>query len=192
MVCRLAVHRGHLLEGFRALQPTRKPSKRALRENLRAKALLAFDGRFLSIEAFERTIVAGAEGDWPGLATISGNALLALVMAPPGGDPLIFEYAEGRLKVGTWAVSCEWQPISHKLLDLPAAPDWVETLALKFYATRAQILAGGYDPQIRLAERQLDKLVKRTVKGLSAFGVTEQDIRSLIETRLAQRYVSAT
>src|SRR5688572_20674003 len=57
MVCRLAVHRGHLLEGFRALQPGRKPSKKALRENQRAKALLAFDGRFFSIEAFERTIV---------------------------------------------------------------------------------------------------------------------------------------
>lgn len=180
----LAVERSDLLHGLEHFKPKRKKFKMRGSQ----KAVLGFDGHFFSIEALDRAIAAHAEGTWPGLAYISCNALLALAIAPPDGDPVIVRCDGHRLSVGSWNVTCEWQPASQTLMALPATPDWVEALSLKYRAARGYIVAGGYDKEIRKAEKELTKIIARVTKPLSPLGITEEDLRSLIETRLAERY----
>ena len=49
------------------------------------RALLAFDGRFFSLEGLDCVVVTNAEGVWPGNATVSAQTLFALAKFPPHG-----------------------------------------------------------------------------------------------------------
>lgn len=156
------------------------------------KAMLAFDGRFCSIEAFNVVIVAKATGIWPGIARFSASAIAALAKFPPRSDPFIVRITGNQLRLGPLNVGCEWQPVSHTLMELPAAPDWIEALSLKYRASRAQILSAGLSKEIAQAERKVEILIGKVGKSLAPLGVTESDIRALVENRLAERYAKRT
>lgn len=156
------------------------------------KAILGFDGRFFSIEALDVIIVAKAKGVWPGIARIGASVMIALAKVPPASGPVVVQIIGDRLKLGPLTVNCEWQPVSHTLLDLPSAPDWIETLSLKYRAPRSQIISKGWDKDIARAERKLTSLITKVGKSLTTFGVTEKDIRDLIERRMAERYTTRT
>jgi hypothetical protein len=180
----LAVDRRELVNGLRRfIRADVWPSQ---------KAAVAFDGRFFSIKAANRVIVAHAQGTWPGLAYVRANVVIAMAMAPPEGEPVRVSCDGKRLRFGSFAVMCAWQPISATLLSLPAAPDWVEALSREYHACRAQATLGGNPPDRLRSEQQLARLVSRAARPLAALGITEEDIRSLIQRRLAQRLARPT
>jgi hypothetical protein len=149
------------------------------------KAAIAFDGRFFSIKASNRVIVAHAEGTWPGLAYVRSNAIIALALAPPDAEPIRICCDGKRITFGTYAVVCGWQPISATLLSLPATPDWVEALSRGYRSSARNSPCDTTARSITAkSEQQLARLVAQAVKTLSELGITEQDIRSLIEKRL--------
>jgi hypothetical protein len=154
-----------------------------------AQAMLAFDGKFCSIEAFDVLIVARANGIWPGIARFSATAIAALAKFPPDSDPFVIRIAENKLSLGPVNIACEWQPVSHTLMNLPAAPDWIEALSLKYRASRSQILSAKANKTIAQAERKLEILIAKVGKSLQPLGVTKSDIKALIEMRLVERYV---
>jgi hypothetical protein len=183
MEYQLQVDRYHLLDGLQKFRTRRR------RFRASEKALFAFDGRFLSIEALDVVVVAQANGVWPGVASVGVQFVVALARVPPTGEGTIeIACRDNHLKVGSLTVGCEWQPVSHSLLKLPAAPDWIEALSLKYRGTRGQILAGGHNFSIERAERKLHKVVARAAKLLAPLGVTQQDLRVLVDDRLAKRY----
>lgn len=182
MAYRLAVDRRELVSGLRRfIRAEVWPSQ---------KAVIGFDGRFFSIKAANRVIVAHARGTWPGLAFVRSNAIVAMALAPPDGEPVRVSCDGKRLRFGSFSVVCAWQPISVTLLSLPGVPDWLEALSREYRAPRAQTCIDGGSTDVRVikSEQQLARLVSRAAKTLAALGVTEQDIRSLIESRLAQRH----
>jgi hypothetical protein len=150
------------------------------------KAVIAFDGRFFSIKASNRVIVAHAEGTWPGLAYVRSNAIIALALAPPDSEPLRICCDGKRITFGTYAMICAWQPISATLLSLPATPDWVEALSRGYRSTSARNRTCEATPGTLTtkSEQQLARLVAQAVKALSELGIAEEDIRSLLEKRL--------
>jgi hypothetical protein len=190
----LRVNQNDLLEGLNRFEPRNSRELRKLQKvlgKIRGKPMaeLAFDGKFFSIEALDRVAVVKAEGEWPGIATVSASVVVAFATAPPpAGDPVIVTCDGEHLRFGSLTVGCTWQSVAHTLLQLPAAPDWIEALSLKYRSTRAQILAGGYERDIQKAERKLDKLIKKVVESLSPLGISEQDIQLLVERRLTERY----
>jgi hypothetical protein len=185
MAYRLAVDRRELVSGLRRfIRAEVWPSQ---------KAVIGFDGRFFSIKAANRVIVAHAHGTWPGLAFVRSNAIVAMALAPPDGEPVRVSCDGKRLRFGSFSVVCAWQPISITLLSLPGAPDWLEALSREYRAPRSQPCTdGGTDLRVIKSEQQLARLVSRAAKTLAALGITEQDIRSLIESRLAQRHKRPT
>ena len=176
----LAVDRRELISGLRRfIRAEVWPSQ---------KAVIGFDGRFFSIKAANRVIVAHANGTWPGLAYVRPNAIVAMALAPPEGEPVQVSCDGKRLKFGSFTVMCAWQPVSVTLLSLPGAPDWLEALSREYRASRTQsLLDGSSDYRVIKSEQQLARLVSRAAKPLAALGITENDIRSLIEKRLALR-----
>jgi hypothetical protein len=192
----LRVDRFDLLEGLKRIAPRNSTEARRyqkLFDNKRGKpkADLAFDGKFLSIEALDNVIVAKAEGVWAGFATVNASLVVALASAPPAGEPVVLACDGEHLRFGPLTVGCTWQSVAHTLLDLPATPDWIEALSFKYRTTRARIIKGGFQSQIQEAEHNLDKLIRRVAKSLAPLGVSDQDIRTLVESRLAERFTRA-
>ena len=180
MVYDLAVDRRELVKGLRRLIRAEVwPSQ---------KATVAFDGRFFSIKAANRLVVAHARGTWPGIAYVRSNAIVAMAVAPPEGEPVRVTCDGRRLRFGSFVMVCAWEPISSTLLSLPAAPDWLEALSREYRAQRR----GRPRSEGVNTEQQVAKLVAKAAKALAALGITEQDIRSLIEARLAQRQQGAS
>ena len=181
MEYQLSVDRNHLLNGLKRIQIPRKIRRSQ-------KAILGFDGRFFSIEALNCVIVASAYGMWPGNACVSAQFVCALALGLPAGDPVNVVCDGEHLRLGTLTISCTWQPVSETLLDVPAAPDWIEALSLKYRASRGRILADRLAPEIAKAERKLAAVISKVAKSLAPLGITEKDIQALIDERLVERY----
>ena len=180
----LLVDRAHVIQG---LQTFRLPRK------LRAenRAVLGFDGSYLTVEGCDQMFVAGATGAWPGNAETSVNLIAALKQALPPGDPLHVRCDGNRLSIGSIRVDCYWQPVSAMLSKAPAAPDWIAALALRYSVHRGQIVTGGLKGEINDAEYKLSRLVARVAKSLAPLGVTAGDIHALIERRLRERHLAS-
>ena len=181
MTYQLSVNGNDLRNGLKYFK-----SRRKIRSY--EKAVLAFDGHFFSIEALDKTIAAHAEGVWPGIAYVSASVILAFATAPPTEDPILLSCDGEHLRFGSLKVGCEWQPVSHTLMKIKAAPDWVDALSLKYRAKRAQLISGKHLASIAAAEKTLTKLIKECAKKLSPLGISDKDIRLLIEDRLEKRY----
>jgi len=181
MTYALAVDRRELISGLRRfIRAEVWPSQ---------KAVVAFDGRFFSIRAANRVIVAHAQGIWPGAAYVRANVIVAMALAPPEGEPVRVSCDGKRLRFGSFAVICAWQPVSATLLSLPAAPDWLEALSREYRAGRRGLNGDAKTANGVRTEQELAKLIARAAKPLAALGITEADIRLLIEQRLSQRRV---
>ena len=153
------------------------------------KAVLAFDGRYLSIEALDKVLVAGADGIWPGIAYVTSGVVVAFASAPPAGDRVVFSCDGERVRLGSLTVGCKWQPVSHTLMRVDAVPDWIEALSLKYRVHRSEMVSGKHKAAIAEAETKLRKLIGQVAKKLAPLGITEGDLRSLVEERLVERYV---
>ena len=168
----LLVNRCDLLEGLKRIAPRNSTEARRYQKLFngkrgRPKAELVFDGKFLSIEALDNVIVAKVEGVWTGFATVNASLVVALATAPPAGEPVVVACDGEHLRFGSLTVGCTWQSVTHTLLELPAAPDWIEALSFKYRTTRSRIIKDGFQRQIQEAEHTLDKLIKRDSKSLA-------------------------
>ena len=171
----LRVNQNDLLEGLKRIAPRNSIEARRLQKLInnkrsKPKAELAFDGKFLSIEALDRVVVDKAEGTWPGFARVSASVVVALATAPPAGDPVIVACDGEHLRFGSLTVGCTWHSVAHTLLEFPATPDWIETLSFKYRTTRSRIIKGGFQSKMRDAEQTLDKLIRRVSKSLAPLG----------------------
>jgi hypothetical protein len=173
----LVVDGGHLRQGLRWFEKVRK---------IRAteKALISFDRTFMLVEALDRGFVARASGEWPGTAKVNATLVAALAKAPPAAEDVRVAYADGKLRIGSLSVACEWQPVSVSMMNIRAAPDWVEALAMKYRLPRGRIVAEGLAERVEDAERQMDRLIVRCAKSLAPLHVSEADLRELVEKRL--------
>lgn len=152
------------------------------------RAVLAFDGRYFSIEALDKVLVANAEGIWPGIAYVTASVIVALASVPPADEIVQLSCDGERVRFGSLTVGCKWQPVSNTLIRAKAIPDWVEALSLKYRAHRSMMVSGRNKAAIAAAESELTKLLKQVAKKLAPVGITESDLRQLVESRLAERY----
>jgi hypothetical protein len=85
-------------------------------------------------------------------------------------------------------VDCAWQPVSAALANAMPADDWIAALALRYSMPRGRIATDGFKRSVDDAERKLSRLVARVAKTLLPLGVTADDIRNLVETRMRERH----
>lgn len=154
------------------------------------RVLLAFEGEFLSIEAGGATAVMHATGKWHGRATFSPEIMRALATVPPAQDPIPISYADGHLLVGNMTVVCQWNTVSQAFIHNLANPDLLDLLALERTISRAEIKGTGLGKRIRSAREKAERRIRKTAAQLAEFEVTEDDIRALVETRIATRLMS--
>lgn len=148
--------------------------------------LLAFEGGFLSIESGEVTAVMHAEGSWHGRALFSPEVLRAIATFPPSQDPII-SYADGHVLIGTMTIPCQWESSSKQLIQVLTNPDLVDLLALGKSISRAEYLGSGLGKKIRSAQEKAERRIKSAAAQLAALDITETEIRTLVESRVADR-----
>ena len=156
------------------------------------QALLAFDGRFLSIEFQGVAAVMHAVGEWHGQANFSGVVMHALVMYPPTHDPLIVAYADAHLLIAGMTIPCTWTVTSRRLVETLENPDLLGKLALERTLSRAEARSSLWRPRLGAAVKDRDRRIRLAARHLGELGVSDADIRAMIDARVGARINSAS
>lgn len=153
------------------------------------RAILGFDGKYLTIEC--RHVVAHAQGSgtWPGNAYVSASLINALAVSPFARDRVTVSCDGVNLQFGPVKLGCRWQPVSSQLQDLPGVQDWMRGLAISYLMPRGQVVADGLAREVEEAEQKLAALVNRAAKTLAPLGISVADVEALVVRRLEERYV---
>lgn len=149
--------------------------------------LLAYEGGFLSIESGAVTAVMNAIGEWHGRAVFSPTILQALAMIPPLQDPVEITYDGGHLFIGSMKIICQWNTVSQAFIDDLANPSLIDLLALKETVPRSEIGGSSLGKQIRSAHEKAERRITNAAKQLQDLEITEAEIRSLVDARIATR-----
>jgi hypothetical protein len=181
---------GNLLNNL--LQVSLKEFKRGTKVFQRKRmkfgpVLLAFENEFLSIESGEVTAVMNATGEWHGRAIFSPNILHAIAMVPPLCDPVQISYDDGHLFVGGMKIVCQWHTVSQAFIEDLENPSLIDLLALRETVPRSEIGGTSMGKQIRNAHEMAERRITNAAKQLQDLEITEAEIRSLVDIRIATR-----
>jgi len=148
--------------------------------------LLAFEGGYLSIESGDVTAVMHAEGEWNGRAMFSPEFLRAVSTFPPSQDPITVSYAEGHLFIGHITIPCKWEPPMQHCIQDVTNPRLMDLLVLARTIPRAECVGTGLGSKIRSAQEKAELRIRNASAQLIDLEVTEQEIRAMVEARIAK------
>lgn len=164
------------------------------RKRMFGTVLLAFEGGFLSLETDAIKTVMRASGQWHGRARFSAEILRALALVPPTGNPVIMSYAQGHLLIGNMTIACTWIDVRKEsiAIDVEAAcsPGIIDVLAMDRTARRVDANRAEMRQQIRSAKEKMARRIKNAVEQLSDLGISEAEIRALVESKIVARIES--
>lgn len=150
------------------------------------QVVVAFEGGFLSVESGDIVCVMRASGSWYGRALFKPSVLQALAKVPPVTNPIPLAYADGHLLLAGLTIPCEWQSTAKALVSDLLNPSLPELLALARTMPRAEIRATELGKQVAGALAASERRIKNAAKQLQEFGVTEAEIRELVEAKVVR------
>ena len=153
------------------------------------RALLAYDGTFLSIESGEIAAVMRSAGEWHGQATFSPSILRALATVPPAQDPITISYADGHLLIGSMTIACDWRLASQSFIESIENPSLMDLLAMERNISRGELAGTELGKRIRSARLKMERCLTRASAQLEEMDITEDDLRALVELRLSKRLI---
>ena len=151
------------------------------------RAILAYDGSFLSIESGEITAVMRSVGEWHGPATFSPTILRALATVPPAQDPIKISYADGHLLIGSMTIACDWRRESQPMIEAIENPTLLDLVAMERTMPRGELAGTELGKRIRSAQQKMERRLKNAAAQLEEMEITENDLRALVEQRLSTR-----
>lgn len=182
MTANLLVDRTELLDALRLLKRMARTRKH--------EAVLTFLDGWLCIELGGYTAKARAEGDWPRRLRLPAGVVAQLAIALPAGDPVHLEVDNGRLRLGSFALSCTVDETDDELLRLPANADMVDVLALAATHSRDRIASAGLLAVLEEAEQRRERAIEQAARLLQPFGVRSEEVRSIVTAAL-RRHLEA-
>lgn len=170
-----------------ALAEFKSAMKPFVRKNIRlGPVLMAYEGGFLSIESGDVVVVMRADGAWNGRASFQPGVLQALGMIPPTINPVSLAYADGHLLLAGLTIPCRWELASKALVADLLNPSMLHLLALARSIPRAEMWGTDQGRQIASALQATERRIKSAAKQLDPFGISETEIRQLVEQRLQE------
>jgi len=151
------------------------------------EAMLAFEGRFLSIEVGEVIAVVGASGIWNGRAFFKAYLLAALHHAPPSADPIVIRCNGENAQIAGVSIGCRWEPASAAFIASALEPSLIDLLAMAQTAKRAEVRGTELGKKLQAAKKSANGIVKRAARSLSRLGIEEAELWALVESRVQQR-----
>lgn len=171
-----------------SLKEFKRGTKIFQRKRLRlGHVLLAYESGFLSIESGEVTTVLNAVGEWQGRAIFSPNILQALAMVPPLQDPVQISYDGEHLLIGSMKIICQWYTVSQTFIENLTAPSMIDLMALGQAMPRSEVRGTDLGKQVTSAYQKAERRIMNAAKQLQDLEITEAEIRSLVNARIASR-----
>ena len=168
---------------FKALMKRVSISKRNSAHEL---ATIAFRKGFGELEVGATTLMFHADGDWKGQATFTAAMLVAVREYPPSGDPIVIEYADEKITIGNFKMGATWHTAVAKRIVIPDEADWPDVLLATLQMSKAQALLPTESARRRAAYQELNKRIARAASELAPLGITQSDLRALIEVRFLE------
>lgn len=155
------------------------------------KVLLALENGFLSLESDTVKTVMRATGKWEGRAWFAAEILRALAMVPPLQNPVTISYAQNRILIEGMTIACMWEPDRDDdidfMIDGTLNPSIIDFLAMDRVAKRVKVGQPGMSQKIRSAKEKMVRRVKNASSQLLDLGISETQIRSLIDEKIEAR-----
>ena len=163
-----------------------------MRKNAKKKpvilpAILSFSNGFLSIDSDDKVAVIHATGEWHGKAQFSSSIIKALALVPLNTNPVMINYADGRLSIGTTSMACDWALASQGMIAQTTNPSLIDVFAMWRTQPAEQLLAKSITQQNKLAKEKLLIATASAAKKLDEFEVTQDDLLKLIEAKVKAR-----
>ena len=149
----------------------------------RIEAGLSFGEGAAKLEVGSMGIRFYAKGEWPGEARFSASLVYALKHYPPIGDVAI-TYDNHALTIGTSKVAATWNACIAEGATIPDDADWVATLVI---AARERGFRRDHGSSLHTARRELARRIAHAADELAPLGITQSDLRALVEVRLLER-----
>ncbi len=151
------------------------------------RVLLAFENGLLTIESGEASTIMRAEGEWHGRAYFSPEVLRAIALYPPATDPVVISYAEGHLMLATMTIPCDWVNPARELAKVIVEPDMLDLLAMGRSMPRSEVIGTELGKKVRSAQQKATRRITSAASQLCELGVTEDDVRALVDAKIARR-----
>jgi hypothetical protein len=156
-----------------------KPSK--------SKALLAFDGRYLSIEVGSATAAMVAQGEWHGRAIFASNLVQAMIKFHPVTDPIKISYQNNELLFAGVKIPCEWQLVSKSYIEALEDPSLLDLLAIERTVDRHELGINKLGKKLSSAIKEKERRISNAATQLAVLGITSDQIIGLVEESITDR-----
>jgi hypothetical protein len=156
-----------------------KPSK--------AKALLAFDGRYLSVEVGSASTAMVAHGEWHGKARFASNIVQAMIKFPPVTDPINISYQNNELLFAGVKIPCEWELVSKGYIKSLENPTLLDLLAIERTVARHELGVSELGKKCKSAIKEKERRITSAANQLEVFGIGADQIAHLVDNSISDR-----
>lgn len=156
-----------------------KPSK--------VKALLAFDGRYLSIEVGSATAAMVAEGEWHGKARFASSLVQAMLKFPPATDPIKISYQNNELLFAGIKIPCAWELVSRSYIKSLENPTLLDLLAIERTVDRHELGISELGKKCKSAIKEKERRITSAANQLEVFGISADQITHLVDKSISDR-----
>lgn len=166
------------------IQELKRLAKVLGRRRNAADALLRYEEGQLRISIGGAEVGMTAQGQWQGEARVSAAWLRAFAKVPPPQDPVVIQVEGSRMRIGGSSIACQWQVPGAATVEIPLNLDLRERIRLAFSHPHAELEKSGLAPMVVEARAELEKRIAAAAQQLAPCGVTETDIRLLVEGKM--------
>lgn len=177
----LTTSRKNFVFAMKMLRSLGKPRKGA-------EAVISFVDGCVNIRLDSGATGCPAEGEWVGEVRVPALFIISLISVPPGSDPVVIRFADGRLHVGGSSILGEWQSPPSAAVWLPANACLGEILSLQNKYSEDDITRSGLDEVVESATEEAEKKILIASAALEQLGVEPYDVREMVEAIIKERF----
>ena len=144
----------------------------------------SMEGGNLQIECGSVRVSLPAQGQWQGVARTSWSVTRSVIAVPPSNDPIPISYAENTLMIGNMSIHCSWLPRDQPSLEEIDKPSLLDLIALDRLLSREEAQLRGIAAWLGRARVQYRQRLAAAVKQLEPLGVSETELRLLVESKI--------
>lgn len=112
--------------------------------------------------------------------------IVALREYPPTGNPIVIEYKDEKITVGNFTMGANWNTAVARRITIPKDADWPDVLLASNEMSKAQASLPIDSMRRRTAQTELNNRIARAASELAPLGITQSDIRALVEVRFLE------
>jgi hypothetical protein len=105
-------------------------------------------------------------------------------------NPIPISYADNHLLIGGMSIRCDWVLQGQSMIRKLENPSLLDLVVLERYTPRAELKATERGKKITAAIWLLANRVTRASKELEDFGVSEDELRELVNRKISERIVA--